>query len=139
LSDRDRIAARERRLEDLESRVREHDAGVTGIVLPLMAMYGLSLRQAQMLAILVKRQLVTRDGMMIALYGNALDPPQPKTMDVILVALRHRLRRHDIEIKTHWGTGWGLAPGHAGKINEAMRDFARWHSPPPSVHQPITD
>lgn len=58
----------------------------------------------------------SRDAIFHALWGDDLDPPDQKTIDVQICLLRASLRGCDAEISTIWGRGYQLLPADRAKI-----------------------
>ena len=101
-------SALQRRVEELEARVRAIEEGLLGAVEPLMLL-GFSVSEAQMVALLVKRETVTADALYYLTYGDAGDAVR-KVIDVRMSHIRRKLRPYGVTIETHVGAGYSM-PG----------------------------
>lgn len=66
--------------------------------------------------------LVTRSALMDALYGDDLDAPADKIIDVWMSKLRSKL---DIEITCIWGKGYALPPESRAALDERFGALER--------------
>lgn len=75
--------------------------------------------QATILSLLMRRDMVRRDGIYDVLYGalTGREPPQPNTVQVHITKLRNQLRPHKISID--------LLPGHTGTYTMGQKSKAR--------------
>lgn len=72
----------------------------------------------QMFSLLVRHELLTREVFFQAVYGNEVDPPDPKISDVMMHNLRKHCDEHGIEIETVRGIGWRLTAESRAKLSE---------------------
>lgn len=72
----------------------------------------LTSQEARLFGILLKRDLVTKQIAMIALYGHKpdCDEAEIKIVDVFVCKLRKKLAPFSIVIETQWGQGYFLGP-----------------------------
>lgn len=77
------------------------------------------------LAVLVKRDVASRDAIMAALYSDQFgDEPDVAICNVFVCKLRKKLRPLGIEIKSVWGLGWRIEPEAKARIRELMGEAA---------------
>lgn len=72
--------------------------------------------QDLMLRALLRWKLVSRSQMMALLYGDRLDPPDPKVIDALMCKLRRRLTPYGITITCARGHGWALDEASRAKL-----------------------
>lgn len=76
-----------------------------------------------LLAMLLKREVVTRDGALLAIYSgmpNTWDKdPDPKIIDVFICKLRTRLKKYGIKVSCKWGLGYFMD----GENKRRLRDL----------------
>src|SRR6185312_5744364 len=94
------------------------------IELPLMLQ--LSGKEARIFGILLKRELVTKQQAMDALYGDQpeVDEAEIKIVEVFVCKMRKKLKLFDIAIETVWGRGYRL-PSASKAIALALLDQTR--------------
>jgi two-component system cell cycle response regulator CtrA len=77
-----------------------------------------------LLAMLLKREVVTRDGALLAIYSgmpNTWDKePDPKIIDVFICKLRVRLRKYGIKVSCKWGLGYFIDGENKRKLRELI-------------------
>lgn len=89
-----------------------------GLRLETPLVLGLTGQEAKLFGILVKRELVTKEAAMVAIYGNQPNTEvEIKIVDVFICKMRKKLKAYDIAIETVWGRGF-LMPA-ASKANAA--------------------
>jgi two-component system cell cycle response regulator CtrA len=103
----DYVAAVESENEQLRERIAELE-GLLGMTFPYPPILGLTGSEGRMLGFLLSRDCVTRDALMVCLYGHrpASDETEIKIVDVFICNLRKKLKPFGIDIKTQWGTGY---------------------------------
>ena len=71
---------------------------------------GLSGQEARLFGMLLKRDLVTKDAGMVALYAHKSsgEEADQKIVDVFICKMRKKLAPFSIIVETHWGQGWFL-------------------------------
>jgi two-component system, cell cycle response regulator CtrA len=73
-------------------------------------MLGLTKQESKLFCALVKRDIVTKESAMDALYRDKPNSAEVKIVDVFVSKIRRKLRPYDISIETVWGRGY-LMPG----------------------------
>lgn len=73
-------------------------------------MLGLSVNEGKLFGILLKREMVTKQQAMDALYGDRpeADEAEIKIVDVFVCKLRKKLKPFDIQVETIWGRGYRM-------------------------------
>ncbi len=85
------------------------DLAGSDVVADLKRIYPqIPLMPLQLLALLLRRDIASRDAITAALHGLRSDPADPHTIIVHLSRLRRCLPKGAIH--NHWGIGWSLAP-----------------------------
>lgn len=114
------LAAVEAENDELRERITQlEDALGMNVTVPLM--FDITRSEQQLLGLLMERELVTKDLVMLALYG--LRPEggaEPKIVDVFCCKLRKKLKAWNIEIKTAWGRGYYLEESEKAKIRALL-------------------
>lgn len=122
-----------RRVSHLEDRILELEALLSDQT-PGFIESGFTKTEAAVLAILLKRGVVTKEAMMIFLYSGRIDDaPDPKICDVFVHHVRRKLKSHGITISKVWGVGWRLDEVNREKLRAlagAWNTDASEHSPP---------
>lgn len=63
-----------------------------------------------LLGILLKREIISREGALIAIYSGMPNTwgkqPDPKIIDVFICKLRVRLRKYGVKVSCKWGLGY---------------------------------
>lgn len=77
--------------------------------------------QQKLLAFLARFGARSRDQLYAAMYGDRLDPPEMKIIDVLVCKLRRALGSYGIDIQTKWGWGYELPPASRRIALDAMR------------------
>lgn len=77
---------------------------------------------ARMLAMLMRRDFVTRDGLYTVMYAARpeCDWPDAKVIDVQFCRLRHHLDPHGITIQTVRSEGWFMSKADKAKVRLAL-------------------
>lgn len=99
----DRVVALEQQLAEISNRLAILEAGLYGVIAPLIAAFKLTPSEAQILGHLLKRGITSKEALQMVLYGLS-DAPSPKSLDVVLHKLRKKLRAFGIHVTTE---GWG--------------------------------
>jgi DNA-binding response OmpR family regulator len=79
---------------------------------------GVSGKKAELLAVLMKHETVSRDLAMEALYGHRVDQPSQEVLRVMLCHLRKILLRNAADIQNIWNVGWFISGEHKKLIRE---------------------
>jgi two-component system, cell cycle response regulator CtrA len=78
----------------------------------------------RLLAMLLKRELVSREGAVLAIYSgmpNTWDKdPDPKIIDVFICKLRVRLRKYGIKVSCKWGGGYYMDGDNKRKLRDLI-------------------
>ena len=72
-------------------------------------LFGLTRREADMLGILLRRQVMTHAQLFEAIWGGDSDC-SVKIVEVVVCKLRAKLRPHGIAIRTEYGVGYFIPP-----------------------------
>lgn len=102
-------------VQRLQHRVAELEEAF-GLKLQFPPDLGLSSFEARCCGLLLKRQLVSREQFLIALYADS-DSRDERTVDAHIHKLRRKLARDGIAIRTHWGQGWSFTAENRKKLN----------------------
>jgi two-component system, cell cycle response regulator CtrA len=77
-----------------------------------------------LLGMLMKREIVTREGAVMAIYAgmpNTWDKePDPKIIDVFICKLRTRLKKYGIKVSCKWGLGYFMDGENKRKLRELI-------------------
>lgn len=77
-----------------------------------------------LLAMLLKREVVTREGAVLAIYSgmpNTWDKdPDPKIIDVFICKLRVRLKKYGIKVSCKWGLGYFMDGENKRKLRDLI-------------------
>lgn len=77
-----------------------------------------------LLGMLMKREIVTREGAVMAIYRgmpNTWDKePDPKIIDVFICKLRTRLKKYDIKVSCKWGLGYFIDGENKRRLRELI-------------------
>lgn len=91
----------------LEARlVADADTDARQGVLHLQRLFGLTPKEAELLAAFVDGRPRTKDSLMAVVYGGALDMPEAKIIDVFVCKIRRKIAGSGISIETLWGSGY---------------------------------
>ena len=103
-------------LETLRERNRQLEAALVGLDAAALAMrLALTPTEFAIYCMLKSHRVVTREALMVGLYGDRVDnPPEPRTIDVLICKLRKKLSAEGLSIVSQWGTGWRLAQAEGG-------------------------
>lgn len=115
---KDALRRLERAFEELSSRVAVIEAGLAGLVAPLISIFGLTPSEAQVLGYLLKRGATPKASLQMVLYGLS-DEPAPRSLDVVIHKLRRKLQPHGITVSTE-GHGVVMLPGNMKSRVAAM-------------------
>ncbi len=79
---------------------------------------GVTGTKAELLALLMKHERVSREMAMEAIYGHQADQPGETIVNVMLTHLRKILGLHAVVVQNIWGIGWFISPEHKKLIRE---------------------
>lgn len=95
-----------------------------GLRLDVPPEFAVTRNMGRLLAMLLKREVVTRDGALVAIYSgmpNTWDKdPDPKIIDVFICKLRVRLRKYGIKVSCKWGLGYFMDGENKRKLRELI-------------------
>lgn len=107
----------------LMDRITELEAQL-GIRNDIPPMFGIPRNMGALLAMLLKREVVTRDGALLAIYSgmpNTWDKePDPKIIDVFICKLRVRLRKYGVKVSCKWGLGYFMDGENKRKLRDLI-------------------
>lgn len=90
----------------------------------------LTVKESRLLGALLERDIMTKDGLMSALYRDlGKDEPELKIIDVFVCKIRRKLREAGVEgirIETVWGQGYRLPPADKEKLRALVSDALAW-------------
>ncbi len=113
--------------EQIET-LTEHNRQLRDAIAPKISLspLGLSPGEGRVVAAVWKAapNIVTKERLMIALYGLRNDVPEEKIVDVMICKARRRLAALDVRIETHWGQGFRMDLANAERLGEALRRAA---------------
>jgi len=96
-----------------------------GLRIETPLMLGLTNQESKLFGILLKRDMVTKDAAMIAIYGDKPDSDvEIKIVDVFVCKARKKLKPYEITIETVWGRGYRM-PGPSKLIAAALLEQSR--------------
>lgn len=81
--------------------------------------WGLTAHESKVLGVLMKREAVTKEGIMAALYDGR-DDPEIKIVDVFVCKLRRKLKPFGVEVATLWGRGYQMSAENKRRVTEAL-------------------
>ena len=110
MTDSERIATLTAELDEARELIRQLEHLMRGSGYRAPECLGLSPRETEILGLLVARESIRRDVLMMALYGHRSDPPGTGVLSVYLCRLRRKLAPHGLTIESGWGQGWRLTP-----------------------------
>lgn len=122
-------------LERLRDRVTELEE-ILGLNLCLPDALDLSKRETQIVGLLVKRPIVSRDAIFSAVYGSLPWRSQPdiKTIEVHICNIRRKLAKHGLEMKNRYGVGYYFENEAKVKLREFMEFKSVFVRPVQDVH-----
>lgn len=86
--------------------------------------FGIPRNMSALLTMLLKREIVTREGALLAIYSgmpNTWDKePDPKIIDVFVCKLRVRLRKYGVKVSCKWGFGYFIDGENKRKLRELI-------------------
>lgn len=104
------------RIEELETEL--------GLKIEIPPEFCIPRNMGRLLAMLLKREVVTREGAVLAIYSgmpNTWDKdPDPKIIDVFICKLRVRLRKYGIKVSCKWGLGYFMDGENKRKLRELI-------------------
>ena len=92
----------------LRDRIEELER-LMGMRMVAPRLFGLTRREADMLGILLRRQVMTHAHLFEAIWGGDSER-SVKIVEVVVCKLRAKLRPHGIAIRTEYGVGYFIPP-----------------------------
>lgn len=124
-------------LDDAREQIRQLMTQKESVAESLVGVAGLTRSESKVVTTIAKFGRATKTSIYHALYGGNDEDRDPKIVDVLVCKVRQKLKRHDIEIKTVWGTGYTMDAENIAKLSElcggatfATVDAPRFESPP---------
>lgn len=91
----------------LEARlVADSDTDARQGAMNLQRLFGLTPKEAELLAAFADGRPRTKDSLMAVVYGGAMDMPETKIIDVFVCKIRRKIAGTGISIETLWGSGY---------------------------------
>jgi DNA-binding response OmpR family regulator len=84
------------------------------------SVFRLTRSQAVIFSVLMHNRAPHRETFMQALYGHRSEPPEDKTLDVLICQLRRKLGAHGVEIATIWGQGFHISEESKARARQMM-------------------
>ena len=124
----ERLKALEAENERLQDRILVLE-DLLGIGLEWPLFLGLTPHEGKVLGALMRREVQSKEGLLLALYGHKPDGDMPeiKIIDVFICKVRKKLARFGITIDTLWGQGYRLQPTMREKIKATVDGLAGWN------------
>lgn len=95
-----------------------------GMKVDLPPEFGIPRNMSALLTMLLKREIITREGALLAIYSgmpNTWDKePDPKIIDVFVCKLRVRLRKYGVRVSCKWGLGYYIDGANKRKLRELI-------------------
>lgn len=108
--DSERIATLTAELDEAREKIRQLEAAMRGSGFRAPACLKLSPRENEIVGLLMARECIEREALMLALYSERNDPPTTNVLSVYLFRLRQKFAPHGVTITSGWGQGWRLTP-----------------------------
>ncbi|TCT42762.1 transcriptional regulator [Martelella mediterranea] len=102
--------------DEKEERIRQLEAEITRLDDMAEAMrFGLTPTELKLWAMLKRRGRVDRQAIYTVIYGDRADGgPKPKTIDVLMCKLRHKVQPLGYQVESSYGHGWRLVSPKGG-------------------------
>jgi DNA-binding winged helix-turn-helix (wHTH) protein len=97
-------------------------AGLTASDLNKCIKLGLTKDQAKVLLVVSAKDVGTRDSIFTLVYGDKLDPPEMKTIDVHMVRIRRFLAPLGVTVETVWGHGYRMDDENKARFRQLMEN-----------------
>lgn len=68
-------------------------------------------------ALLKRQNTLDKESLYVLMYGDRLDAPDIKILDVLVCKLRRKLWVYEIQIETIWGRGFFMNPVEKAKVS----------------------
>jgi DNA-binding response OmpR family regulator len=115
------LTALQDRVEELEMALGQSE----GLRLQLAVRFGLTRKKAELLGMLLEREVVTHEGAHLVLYGRQPNGgPGLRCIQQHIHAIRARLSRDDVEITTLPTIGHRLTPENKQKLRHLLQQEA---------------
>lgn len=101
--------AKQAEIDRLQEQVRQLLEALAPSTVMVPPEWGLTATQMRVFAHMTTRDLVSRNSLMIALYGSRPhDHPNEEIISVFVAKIRRKLEPYGVRIKTVWGQGFSL-------------------------------
>lgn len=117
------IAALRSEIETLKERICQlmlAHRGPDQLLIDLRDRLGLTYSEAEITAMLLTRNMVTRDSAYTVMFGERKDAPDPKIFDVFLCKVRPKLKYRGVDIETIWGRGWSMTQENKDRLRALL-------------------
>ena len=117
-----RIYALQKVIEGLEEKIAYLE-DLLGMSLDAPIELGLTPSEARVLGLLLKRDVATKDGLMVALYGRGnREEAEIKIVDVFICKIRKKLKPFSLTIETVWGQGYTMPKESKALFNKLFQE-----------------
>lgn len=106
-------------LEQLRDKVEQLQAAL-GMNIALPNVFGMTPIKEKILGLLIKREIVSREMFLDALYAGKATEPDPKTVEVHLSRVRRMIAPYEVSIKNRFGVGWYIPAADKLKLKTLM-------------------
>lgn len=103
-------------VSDLQQQVRTLSSETSDGWLSFWHVAGMTESEAKFINALAVHGRVSKARLYFAIYGDVLDAPEPKIIDVFKCKAQAKLRRRGIEIGTIWGHGYEMTPANRDRL-----------------------
>ena len=114
-----RFAHLEAENDELRERIRQLE-GLISLGKEMPAELRLSRMESKFLGLLYRRDIASKEAVMMVLYGHMISPPDDKVLNVFILRMRRKLASRGITIENLWGQGWTLPPGSKAIIKSLL-------------------
>lgn len=113
----------EEEIERLRARLAAYE--ITDQKAIFQSIFGLTAHEAEVLLLLFRKPLASREDCMTILYSNKQEEPGIKIIDVLMVRVRAKLVLHDVRIETVWGTGYCINSANKLTLHNILAEAAQ--------------
>lgn len=115
------VAAIDAENEMLRERIAALEAQL-GMTVEVPLSLGLTAAETKLFGYFLKRDLVTKDGALVVMYGHrpADEMAEEKIIDVFVCKMRRKLTPFGIAIETIWGRGYRMPPESKARAREFL-------------------
>lgn len=125
-----RIEALEAEIERLRDQLDAARAALGAHIEPWFGL-GLTAHESLAFGALYKRDMLTKDQLVHAIYASRTDdPPEIKIIDVLIYKIRKKIMPFGIQIQTVWGQGYRMDPLSKQKAASFVAERVNTEGPP---------